>query len=397
MTSGTSPAASAGKRAASPPASLARPGLSTGRLPSPSAAPLSRDDDPAARGWLELAGVAPPRLASGDIGYGKATFGFQSSRAHVYAWGPRTGSWGKSGGWQVRFEDLFATGSPVRSTATGHVPWADVEAVSDLFGPRPSGGLSQWHAVRDPGGHAALVAVCRAQSSPCQLFSAVEGESPEVLPAPSGMRRPLSHGAVRIGRRWYFLVDDGSHAGFELWRADVEEVAAVGRIRRIVTARQSAPAQVMLARRSEGAGLALVVELPADDLQPARVAEYAIHEIDPSTAAVDFPRRIGLESLGPKARRCEPDDDGWLVELTPSTPTKIELVGGRSYIDAIEYRLRLDSLGSCVETIAGRAARGVGVDPSVGGPAPLSTSLPVPIVLYEPGRSDRHVLSCVAP
>jgi hypothetical protein len=405
------PAPTAARPAASARAPSARgapaTGVAAGRPPLPSslpgvapkAAPPSKaTDDPAARGWVDFVETAPPVLGPGEIGVGKPTFSSTSSRAHVYAWGPKATSWSKAGWWQIRFEDRFAATDAVRSTARGRSPWPDLDGALELFGARPTAGFSQWHAVRDPGGRAALVTVCRANASPCELFSAVEGEAPIILPAPRSMRRPMERSAVRVGRRWYFLVEDVARHSQELWRADVDEVAPIAVMRRVGGGRQQSFAPVTLARRFDESALALVTTLPPDELQPSRPAQVAVFPLDVATGALGVPERIGLDSLGVRPRRCDAEDDGWLVELPAFTATALNVVDAKAHIDGVELLLRLDADGSCVDGLVGRATRGLTLDkPTVRAGQKAAPPGSMPLVVLEPGKSTRHALDCTAP
>jgi len=356
------------------------------------------NDDPAARGWVDFVEAPPPALGQGEIGVGKPTFSSTSSRAHVYAWGPKATSWSKSGWWQIRFEDRFAPTDSIRSTARGRSPWADLDGALELFGPRPSGGFMQWYAVRDPAGRAALVSVCRANASPCELFSAVEGEAPAILPAPRTLRRPMERGAVRVGRRWYFLVEEATRHVVELWRADIDEVAPIAALRRLGGGRQQSIAPISLVRRFDESALGLLVSLPADELGPSRPAEVAVFPLDSATGSPGKAERISLDTLGTRLRRCDADDDGWLVELPAFTATAVDVVGAKAHVDGVELLLRLDPAGSCVEGFVGRAARGVTLDkPTAPAPRTVAPVGALPLVALEPGKSTRHVLDCSSP
>lgn len=344
-------------------------------------------------GWTEFLGRPPPPLAVGEAGFGKGTLTPLGDRAYGYVWGPQSGSWSKSGAWQFRFEDRFDPKETLRSTSRGRAPFADYDGALDALGARPRGTHGQWHAVHDPGGRATLFSVCLAQAGKCELYSAVAEQPLSVLTPPGGLRRPRERGAALVGNRWFFLVDVAGGGTVELWSADSSETKLLAVYRRVSGVRQTKLDPPVLARRTKGAGLAVVLPELTDEVATPVAIGYVVHPVDLETGRLEEPERIRLDALVAAPRACEDDEEGWLVSLAIKTATAVDFVGTSSYLDEFEQRLRLDPTRSCLESVVARSARGfhsrsdANVEPPSGG-------TPIPLVVRSATDRERRVFEC---
>jgi hypothetical protein len=352
--------------------------------------------DPALAGWGPFDDVPAPVLAPGEAGIMRGAFPHVPIRGQVYAWGPKAAAWSKAGAWQVRFGDRFAAEGWVRSSARARSPWLDFDAAAEALAARPQVGFAQWQVLVDPSGDAALFSVCRPHDNQCDLLSAAVNEAPRRYPPLAALRRPTEFGAVRLGERWYFLVDGGVASGLELWRADTEGVAFVSRMPRLKGGPNRARNLPSLTRRADGKGLGLLVAMPEDEVDVERSVDWLVYPLDPANGSVGEPIPLDLRSGGHALRRCEPEDEGWLAEVSTAIPTALELVGGAANIDAFEYRLRLDPTGNCIDAISARAARGVFPQSSPGWKPPASKK-PIPLTVHEGAGKRRHTFECYAP
>ena len=346
--------------------------------------------------WLPFDDVAAPALGEGQLGAARGSLPQSSVRASVYAWGPKATAWSRGGVWQARFDDRFASEGWVRSTERARAPWLDFDAALEALGGRPQTAYAQWNVVRDPGGRAALISVCRAHLNRCDLISAPEGEAPVLLATGVPMRPPSEFGAVRLGNRWYFLVDLGAPGGLELWRADSQGASKVARIQRANRTRNFLIHAPVLTRRADGSGLGLLVAMPEDKVDRGTNIDWLMYSLDADTGAVGAPIAIDLRSRGAALRRCEPGEDGWLAEVSTLIPTAVTLKGAAAHLDAFEYRLRLESRGSCIDAIAARASRGLSTMPEANWSAPARRR-PIPLTVFDSPSGKRIGLDCFAP
>src|SRR5262249_797564 len=80
--------------------------------------------------------------------------------------------------------------------------------------------------------------------------------------------------------------------------------------------------------------------------------------------------------------RCAPEQDGWIVDVTPEAASNVEMENARAQMDAVELRLRLDPGRACVESLATRSGQFQAIEPKppvgVGGGARAANGGPKP-------------------
>jgi hypothetical protein len=309
-------------------------------------------------GWEPFLGYAPPRLGKDDLGVGRATGSNESVPAQALAWGGRGADWTKSGWWQLRFDDRFATRDSMRRSARTRAPWSDETAVADYFGTRRRGRSARWNAVMDPGGRSAIVSRCMGTS--CQPYAVSAGRP--VLPLTTVGTSPviklLDQGAVLVGDSWYLLTaptDDG----FALWRSSLGTLRPAAELRRLDPQRYPSSKMPRLVRRVHGDELGLLVEQPPDPSTGAAAGRWLVLPLDlDGEQTIGEPIDLGRSDLeGKLPRACAADDDGWLVVATPRYTPSTRLDGASGRIESMEIRLRLEPGASCVDSAAARTSR----------------------------------------
>jgi hypothetical protein len=342
--------------------------------------------------WEAYKNVPPPQLAKGEIGIDRGTYPYSPLTAYGYAWGPKGSDWTRAGWWLVRFDDRFAALGGVRSTVKTRPPWNDVDSASDALGVRSSG-YHRWHVLLDPSGRSALVSLCQQSVSQCEMFSAVEGQPLVSLRAPTFMRIPADNGAVRIGDTWFFLIDNGT-AGLELWRGDANAVTMVTRYRRATGSRHQAPLpHARLVRRAEGGAIGLLVDIPADESTSGALGAWSVLPVNPDDGALGEPVHLGPSRVSSPMRACEPNEEGWLVEVKPSASTSVTPTNYWGYTDDFEYRLRIEPTGACVEAIAAHAGRSLTARTDSTWTPPKDRK-PISMTASEPYGGSRWPLTC---
>jgi hypothetical protein len=72
---------------------------------------------------------------------------------------------------------------------------------------------------------------------------------------------------------------------------------------------------------------------------------------------------VGAADLdGNLPRRCNDQDDGWLLDTSLALAPAIALSGATGYVDDVELRMRVDPGFVCIEAMAARAGRGLAAD-----------------------------------
>jgi hypothetical protein len=345
-------------------------------------------------GWSKFRGVPPPPLPKGQIGVDNWTNPtlMLMANAHAYVWGPKGADWTRAGFWQLRFDDRFDANNGVHSTARARPPWSDAEQAVAGLGAGSHRGNWNAQVMREPSGDAVLISNCQANRMQCEFFSAAAGQPVVGLQAPQFLRQ-RSDNAVRIGAAWFFLLPSSSAAGaLELWRADATAVSLVTRYRRVAGTRGQGPTPVTLVRRADGAGLGIMIRIPADEASGTTVGSFSVMPIDPDDGRLGQPIALGSATLGGSLRRCEPDEQGWLLEAELSVPTAVTLVDAWGHLADFEFRVRVDPNNRCIDAIAARASGGLTERPQVRFTAPKKT--PIPMAASDPNSGSRFALEC---
>jgi hypothetical protein len=98
--------------------------------------------------------------------------------------------------------------------------------------------------------------------------------------------------------------------------------------------------------------------VPGDPSTGGGAATWVVLPIDPVSGRMAEPVSLGPADLeGRLPPRCRADQDGWLVDGPLGTSVVLSSSEGRSYLDSIEFRLRLGPGTRCVEAIAARTGR----------------------------------------
>lgn len=338
--------------------------------------------------WASLRGAPPPRLDPGERGLDAGTDPPATVAARVYAWGPRTADWGRTGRWQARFDDRFALDG-VRSTAVTVSAFADEDAVADAFGLLP-GAVVVWSALLDASGRAAALAGCRG--SRCELWGARDGVPLAAwrgLDLGGRVDQPVS--MVRAGATDWLLAPASGQTisqAVALWRVDAGVARLVTKLARAGASGADGP---RLVRRARGDGLGVLLTGAAAFGHAGR--DYYVVPLDETSGAPGEPQRLASTSLdGVTLAACAPDDDGWLVDtmLSPS-PALRGAAGGVPDVNTIELRLRLDPGRACVEAMA---ARGEGAARWRGAPPTVPAGLDIALVVSDPASGARARWRC---
>jgi hypothetical protein len=329
-------------------------------------------------------GVAPPSAPEGALALSEGTASGTSSR--VYGWVPRGVSAGRAGRLLVRFEDRFAPERPVRSSTPTVASWQDEQALRDALGQGNMG--VAFHGLGDPGGKAMLLSSC--QGTQCSLFGVVDGRPviPLVQPDDDGFTRVFSPSSSALwhDEAFYLAVNAGPRV--DVWKVEAGQPRRLARVPRVTTFNnQSAP--VALVRRARG-GLIGLLARGASSAQSEQ--DLFLLPIDPVTGKTGEALRLGSSDLSWTApRACAPEDDGWLLNLPPTTYPVMTLPPGVR-LGEIELRVRVDPASICLEAGAARL-----LDPGTTGkqgPTPAAPPTPGGIPLLATAASKRVTLSC---
>ena len=312
--------------------------------------------------WPSFRDVAPPALGKDDLGVDKSTQLQHLTPAHVYVWGPKGADWTRAGSWQIRFDDRFAPGDHVRSSAISRPPWSDENSAAEAIGTRSRGNYWRWEAMLDPGGQGALANLC-ASGTRCVPHLLGEGRPIAALrvdATPTApYRQPLEHGVARIGETWFVLTDVPGAGKLVLWRADLGVIRPAVQIRQLDHRRFQTASRPRLVRRALGGELGLLFLQPADPASGHHVGQWFVLPLDPSSGRLGEPIALARADLdGVVPRRCEDHDDGWLLDTKLQVTPDLSYRGVRGYADNIETRLRLNPGRSCIEAIAAKAGSG---------------------------------------
>ncbi len=376
----------------SPPAPVLGP---FGRFSMPPPPPQARAP------WQAFRNTAAPALATDEIGIDNGV-PYDLIAMRAYAWGKKGADWARLGHFMIRFDDRFDPLGGLRSTTIAAPPWSDETMAADAMG-IGSYPISTWGTHLDGSGRHALVTVCRGSS--CSIFAASEGQPPlhlrDTLGRTATTPRPLSHGAVRAGESWFFVVPGPTTDTVAVHRADLGVVRRLGLYNRPQVPSlsrygpQSNAESPRLVRRAIGQGIGLLFAAtpnPGD-----RTGPMFVLPIDPETGALGEPVVLGKRDLGGKLpARCAEGQDGWLMDTTLDMTPSVQLASGRASLDTIEFRLRVDPGSVCVENLAARID-GVYVPDKDAKPNAEKMANAVTLAATERMTGRRWVFACTKP
>ena len=290
--------------------------------------------------WSSFRNLDAPVLAADDYGVDNGTPSNEAVLLRAYAWGKGGADWSRSGRWLVRFDDRFDPAGGVRSSALTASLWSHQSEALEAIGTHASYGSTTWSALLDPSGTSLLAASCRGGSS-CAMYSIGDGQP--VLPLRSsgpGLNRPYPDGAVRVGETWFFLA--AAYDALALWRADLGVVRQVATFHR--ASQRYGLDRPRLVRRALGAGIGLLIGGAPEPGE--RSGSWYVLPVDPETGAIGEAVTLARKDLaGTSFPRCAPEQDGWLLDLSPSpdATTNVEIDNARALIEGVEMRVRLES------------------------------------------------------
>jgi hypothetical protein len=309
----------------------------------------------------------------------------------VYVWGKRGSDWATSGHLQMHFDDRFDAAGGARSSAVSPSPWSSESSAASAIG-----GYVTWGAFLDPQGRAAVVQGCRGNQ--CSLFSVVEDQPIVLLQDDAGrmfgLPKPLPQSAVRIGDTWWLLMWPApSNRGAEtigLYRVDqgvLRQVATFPQPRK----RFTASLMPRLVRRARTSALGVLTATPAG---VGESSTWLLLPVDQDTGALGEAIALGPRDLadGAHLRRCTSAQDGWLFDTYLDAPTVLKVEDERAAFQAVQYRVRLDPGGGCVESMA--AAMSTAPAKAISPKPPADDSAAVPFAATDAATGTRWLYQC---
>jgi hypothetical protein len=360
--------------------------------------------------WAPFRNLPPPALAAEEVGVDHGA-GTDGALLRAYAWGKKGADWSRVGKWLLRFDDRFDPAGGVRRAALAVSPWADSTGAYEYIAGGSYGNIT-WTGHLDPGGHALLATACRG--STCWFYAATEGQP--VLPVrdlagkTGGLPPPFAGAAVHVGDTWFYLAQSASYESVILWRVDLGVTRPIGTYYRPV--QRYGYEKPRLVRRALSGAVGILVGGQPELGEPT--GSWYVFPVNAETGELgDAAPLVRRDFADAHLTRCAPEQDGWLVDLSPTTSAAV-VVGvenARAQIDGVELRVRLDPGRVCVDGLAGKApgffaieAKGAG---GAAAPAPdkALTAAPgrkggpegpatVPMAVSERGSGRRWGLTC---
>lgn len=327
-------------------------------------------------GWGPFGALEAPNLASSHTGYSTG-IEYAQFRYRVYAWGPKLGDWSRHGSWVVRFDYPYDPLSlPISSAVSSSPPWPDATAAA-----RSVGSLSV--TVFDPASQTAVLGWCSAPRQ-CSLYGVMAGQPP--LPfytsEPDGL--PTIESMVRTESGWTMLARrHGEYS--QLWQVDVAGHAT--KVRDLPRVRMSLQPDMKLVRRARSPGVGLWLGAAEGH------RDWLVLPIDSRTAQVLDAVSLGPRDLGGRLPpRCEPDQDGWVIETQFPVPPRLRLEAAGPVGNDTRALLRVDGSKVCVQALSTRVATGeLDGQPRGAAPATAVTTVALEDVL------QKHELLCWQP
>jgi hypothetical protein len=304
-------------------------------LPGPRG--LAKSDDGVSAPWTPFLELAPPALASGEVGFDASNVDPESTPLHAYVWGERGADWARGGHLQLRVFDRFLVQHAAVQSAVTRSPWADATTAAEAFGFDGTGNPTTWRAVLDAGGRGAAVLVSAHGSLDLLLFE--EGKPAARLANAGRLGFGMLSTVAKLNDAWYVAAFNENHA-FTLSRI------SGGRVERLAeypdTGRDIATAT--LVRGVHGEELAVWVA----------GASWYLFPIDPATRALQAPLWKNPSDLAQMPAPCAPDADGFLLTGSPSLEPSLRFAKGTPelYAHRVEARFLWSARGLCTRALA---------------------------------------------
>jgi hypothetical protein len=292
-------------------------------------------------------GVTPAVVAS-DVGRTLRNV----SLGTVYAWGPKTGDWDTLGRWQVRWLWPWGGWPEMRASSIAAAPWNNSDIAKRALGFPPNGQTTWTLASGDDPDHALLIARHTAGTGGTAEVTALEADrAPVEVRRASGEALPDVDSAQRVGGRWYLATSQGPQelAATVVWAVDGGGAHEIARVPR---AGVEGRATSVLARRSDGRALGIVVDGQPDD--QGYVMRW-VESLDLETGALGEPEPLAPADLSDRPLTvCTGDDAGWVVDLPFSGPARVKI--GPTWEAPTQntvVRVRLARGRACIEHVFG--------------------------------------------
>jgi hypothetical protein len=324
------------------------------------------DDRPSGT-WLPFWEEAPPKLANGEVGYDIGTES-ELSQMRAYVWGPSSGDFSRAGKWLVRVADRQRIGGAIWSTAVSRTPWGSADITADVFGYSPSGSISAFRILLEPGGRAALLTI--TSRGKYELYLLEEGRAIVPLRTPGAIGSPNAW--VKVGTSYYLGTTTDSRS-FRVYRASDGALELFAEYPDL----QGVFLSPTLVRDSRGEALAVL----------AKAASTFIHPIDLTTGRVGAPLELPASKLASMPRACTGTEEGWLITgpVGPDPFIDFPRQEGRVSMRAFEARL-IAGEDLCAESLSVQGDLPSALRPVAGGKAEG-----VPMVLSDRGERGRRV------
>ena len=298
---------------------------------------LSKADDGTHAPWTPFGEVAPPLLASGEVGFDATNVDPETLPLHAYVWGERGADWGRGGHFQLRVLDRFLIRHAAVQSAITRSPWPDATTAAEAFGFDGTGNPTSWRALHDAGGRAAAVLVSAHGTLDLLLFE--EGKTAVRVANAGRLGFGMLSTVVKLNDAWYLGAFNENHA-FTLSRI------TGGRVERLAEYPDTGHdiATATLVRGVRGEELAVWVT----------GASWYLFPIDPVTHALQSPLQKKPADLAQMPARCAPDADGFLLTGSPSLEPSLRFAKGTPELNArrIEARLLWSARGLCTRALA---------------------------------------------
>jgi hypothetical protein len=292
-------------------------------------------------------GVTPAILAN-DVGRTMRNV----SLGAVYAWGPKTGDWDQLGRWQVRWLWPWGGWPEMRASSIATAPWANSDQAKRALGFPPNAQITWTLAAGDDPDHALLVARHTATTGGTAEVTMLDADrAPVEVRRANGESLPDVDSAQRVGGRWYLATSQAAQelAATVVWALDGGGAHEIARVPR---AGVEGRATAVLARRSDGRALGIVVDGQPDD--QGYVMRW-VESVDLETGTLGEPEPLAPADLSDRPLTlCSGDDSGWVVDLPFAGPVRMKI--GPTWEAPTQnnvVRLRLARGRACVERVFG--------------------------------------------
>ena len=307
------------------------------------AATLPPGDEPELPPPSPLLEQPPPPLSDNQVGVDAGTepYGFQT---RVYAYGPRSGDWLKTGSLSIAFADRFSVRSGVRMTAAARSPWPDVASAADALGAEPSSSSAGFAGALDPSGTAG--ALLLSSRGTVDLFVFEAGRVPLRIAGVGrlGVAARLS-GFVKTKSGFYLGSYDETTRALRIYRVVGQDLDVVLEVSDIPPPRG---ANAELVRTAAGDALGIWI----------RGTGWFVHAVDLESRSVDAPYVVTPAQLSTLPQACAEGAEGFVLSgaITPDPHAELPVgMTARSF----EGKFRVSATGLCIEALAAQGETGV--------------------------------------